>query len=166
MKEINESGYALFKRLGNLSDAHIVEASVCPEKQGLPAFLKSFAGIAGLAAALALVARSYLKDGDAAALLFLSEESRRIRELYEHYKMSGMEGELDLDKMFPMKYKLVLNTNNDLIAKIGEMNGDDELTGMLIKQIYDTALLNLRQLTPEELQAYTKRTNDILAKLV
>ena len=55
MKEINESGYALFKRLGNLSDAHITEASVCPEKKGLPAFWKSFAGIAGLAAALALV---------------------------------------------------------------------------------------------------------------
>ncbi len=55
MKEINESGYALFKRLGNLSDAHITEASVCPERKGLPAFWKSFAGIAGLAAALALV---------------------------------------------------------------------------------------------------------------
>ena len=55
MKEINESGYALFKRLGNLSDAHIVEASVCPERKGLPAFWKSFAVIAGLAAALALV---------------------------------------------------------------------------------------------------------------
>ena len=54
MKEINESGYALFKKLGNLSDAHITEASVCPERKGLPAVWKSFAGIAGLAAALAL----------------------------------------------------------------------------------------------------------------
>ena len=41
----------------------------------------------------------------------------------------GMEGELDLDKMFPMQYKIVLNTNNDLIAKLVEKSepGSDEV---------------------------------------
>lgn len=66
--------------------------------------------------------------------------------MYEHHKLSGMEGELDIDKMFPMKYKIVLNTNNDLIAKLTEKADDEELSGMLAAQVYDMALMNLRQL--------------------
>ncbi len=107
-----------------------------------------------------------MKNADVPALLFLSEESRRIREMYEHYKMGGMEGELDLDAMFPMKYKIVLNTNNDVIAKLVEKEDDKEAVDLYTAQLYDMALMNMRQLTPEELAAFTKRTMDIMQKLL
>ena len=107
-----------------------------------------------------------MKNSAAPAVIFLSEESRRIREMYEHHKLSGMEGELDIDKMFPMKYKIVLNTNNDLIAKLTEKADDEELSGMLAAQVYDMALMNLRQLTPEELSAFSKRTTELMEKLL
>lgn len=107
-----------------------------------------------------------MKNTDTPAVLFLSEESRRIREMYEHYKMGGMEGELDLDKMFPMQYKIVLNTNNDLIAKLVEKSDDKELTDMMAQQIYDIALMNMRQMTPEELSSFTKRTMEIMQKML
>lgn len=107
-----------------------------------------------------------MKNPDTPAVLFLSEESRRIREMYEHYKQSGMEGELDIDKMFPMKYKIVLNSNNDLIEKLTQKADDKELTDLISHQIYDMALLNMRQLTPDELSAFTKRTMEIMQKML
>ena len=107
-----------------------------------------------------------MKNADTPAVLFLSEQSKRIRELYEHYKMSGMEGELDLDKMFPMQYKIVLNTNNDLIASLTEKTDDEELRKMFARQVYDMALMNMRQLTPEELGAFENRTVEIMQKLL
>ncbi len=107
-----------------------------------------------------------MKNADTPAVLFLSEESRRIREMYEHYKMGGMEGEIDLDKMFPMQYKIVLNTNNDLIAKMTEKSDNKEVCDVLAQQVYDMALMNMRPLTPEELGAFTKRTMEIMQKML
>ena len=105
-----------------------------------------------------------MKNTETPAILFLSEESRRIREMYEHHKMSGMEGELDIDKLFPEKYKLVLNTNNELVAKLAEKADDKELSDMLAQQIYDMALMNMRRLTPDEMSAFSRRTMEIMQK--
>ena len=107
-----------------------------------------------------------MKNGNTPAVLFLSEESRRIRELYEHYKMGGMEGELDIDSMFPNKYKLVLNSNNDLIARITEKQDDKETVELLIQQVYDMALMNLRPLTPDETQEFSRRSIEIMTKIL
>lgn len=107
-----------------------------------------------------------MKNTETPAVLFMSEESRRIREMYEHHKLSGMAGELDIDKMFPMKYKLVLNTNNELIARLTEKTDDNELSSLLAAQIYDMALMNMRRMTPEELAAFNKRTADIMQKML
>ncbi len=103
-----------------------------------------------------------MKNGNTPAVIFLSEESRRIREMYEHYKMGGMEGELDIDSMFPMKYKVVLNTNNDLIGKLCEKADNKDIVNMLAAQVYDMALMNLRPLTPDEVAEFTKRSVEIM----
>ena len=107
-----------------------------------------------------------MKNTETPAILFLSEESRRIREMYEHHKLSGMEGELDIDKLFPEKYKLVLNTNNELVAKLAEKADDKELSDMLAQQIYDMALMNMRRLTPDEMSAFSRRTMEIMQKIL
>ena len=80
--------------------------------------------------------------------------------------MGGMEGELDLDTMFPNKYKLVLNSNNDLIARITEKQDDKETVELLIAQVYDMALMNLRPLTPEETQEFSRRSIEIMTKIL
>lgn len=107
-----------------------------------------------------------MKNDKTPAIIFLSEESRRIREMYEHYKLGGMAGELDIDKMFPMKYKVVLNTNNDLIAKLVEKSSDKETVNMLAEQVFDMALMNLRALTPEEIAEFTKRSIEIMSRII
>ena len=68
--------------------------------------------------------------------------------------------------MFPMQYKIVLNTNNDLIAGLTEKTDDEELRKMFARQVYDMALMNMRQLTPEELGAFENRTVEIMQKLL
>lgn len=107
-----------------------------------------------------------MKNDKMPAIIFLSEESRRIREMYEHYKLSGMAGELDIDKMFPMKYKVVLNSNNDLIAKLVEKSADEETVNLLAAQVFDMALMNLRALTPEETAEFTKRSIEIMNRII
>ena len=81
-------------------------------------------------------------------------------------EIGGMEGELDLDTMFPNKYKLVLNSNNDLIARITEKQDDKETVELLIAQVYDMALMNLRPLTPEETQEFSRRSIEIMTKIL
>lgn len=108
------------------------------------------------------VSSEAMRNGNTPAVLFLSEESRRIREMYEHYKMGGMEGELDLDTMFPNKYKLVLNTNNDLVARIVEKADDQEISKLMVQQVYDMALMNLRAFTPEEMARFNERMIEIM----
>ncbi|MFI3175674.1 MAG: molecular chaperone HtpG [Bacillota bacterium] len=108
-----------------------------------------------------------LKAESVSSMLLLSEESRRMLEMFESYGkqggMEGMFGELKRDET------LVLNQTNPLITsflEIYEKEEDKEDATILAKQVYDLALMSHRALSSEEMTEFIDRSNVIMQKLV
>lgn len=101
-----------------------------------------------------------LKNKEVPAILLLSEESRRMQELYKPYaeKMGGM------NNMFKEDFTLVLNKNNALIEKLDELNEED--AKMVCEHIYDLALLSNKPLSAEQMTKFIERSNLIMNKAI
>jgi molecular chaperone HtpG len=97
-----------------------------------------------------------LKSAETPAVILLSEESRRMREMYQSYgqQFAGM------SEMFKDEYTLVLNKNNPLIKKLPSM--DEENKKLVCEQIYDMAMLCNKPLTSEQMTRFIERSNKIL----
>lgn len=108
-----------------------------------------------------------LKAESVSSMLLLSEESRRMLEMFESYGkqggMQGMFGDLKRDET------LVLNQTNPLITSLldlYEKEAEKEDATMLAKQVYDLALMSHRPLSSEEMTEFIDRSNIIMQKLV
>ncbi len=99
-----------------------------------------------------------LKDKDVSAVILLSEESRRMQEMYRSYgqQFAGM------SDMFKDELTLVINAANPLVNKVCELSGEDRKT--LCAHIYDLAMLCHRPLSPERMTEFVKRSNMIVEK--
>ncbi len=99
-----------------------------------------------------------LKDDKVAAMITLSEQSRRMQEMMKMYGMAdmgmGMGGETTL----------ILNANHPLVQYVAE-HRDSENTGMICKQLYDLAMLAHKPLNSDEMTAFVQRSNDIMMLL-
>ena len=95
-----------------------------------------------------------LKDDKVASMMTLSEETRRMEEMMKMYGM-GAQG------MPPATGTLILNANHPLVKYIVE-NKDSEHTPLICRQLYDLAMMNLRQLTPDEMTKFIERSNEIM----
>ena len=100
-----------------------------------------------------------LKDDKVASMAVLSEENRRMEEMMKMYGMSGMDS-----AMFGSKATLVLNANHPLVKFLTE-NKESENVTVICKQLYDLAMMSHKQLSPEEMTKFVKRSNDILMVL-
>ena len=100
-----------------------------------------------------------MKDDSVAAMITLSEQSRRMQDMMKMYGMSGMD-----PAMFGTESTLILNANHPLVQYVVE-HKDDENTDMICHQLYDLAMLSHKPLTPEEMTAFVKRSNDIMMLL-
>ena len=104
-----------------------------------------------------------LKTESTPAVILLSEQSRRMQE------MSRMFGGGDMGSMFPKEETLVINRSNKLVKalitslKDKEKNEEREL---LVKQIYDIAMLSHRPLEPEAMTAFVQRTLQLMEKII
>lgn len=100
-----------------------------------------------------------LKNAELPAILLLSEESRRMQEMYKSYgqQFAGM------SNMFHDEFTLVLNDSNALINKISELDTED--AGMVIDHVYDLARISHSPLTGEQMTKFIERSNTILNKL-
>ena len=101
-----------------------------------------------------------MKDESIAAMITLSEQSRRMEEMMKMYGMSGMDA-----SMFGTDATLVLNVNHPLVKYVLE-HKDGEHTDMICHQLYDLAMLAHKPLSPEEMTAFVKRSNDIMMLLM
>lgn len=99
-----------------------------------------------------------LKNENTSAVILLSEESRRMQELYRSYgqQFAGM------SDMFHDEFTFVLNSNNQLIKKIADAEGEDRK--MLCEHIYDLAMLSHKPLSPEQMTKFIERTNKLMEK--
>ena len=100
-----------------------------------------------------------LKDDNVASMAVLSEENRRMQEMMKMYGMSGMD-----PSMFGSQATLVLNANHPLVQFL-VTNKDSENVSIICKQLYDLAMLAHKPLSPEEMTAFVKRSNDIMMLL-
>ena len=101
-----------------------------------------------------------LKNKDLPAVLLLSEESRRMQEMYRSYgqQFAGM------GAMFHDDYTLVLNSNNTLVQKLN--TAEAENAELITKHIYDLAMMSLKPLGAEQMTAFIERSNMLLNKLL
>lgn len=101
-----------------------------------------------------------LKNTDVPAVMLLSEESRRMQEMYKSYgqQFAGMSG------MFHDDFTLVLNTSNTLIQKLPSLNEED--AKLVCEHIYDLAMLSNKPLNAEQMTKFIARNNQLLAKIL
>ncbi len=97
-----------------------------------------------------------LKSADVPAVILLSEQSRRMKEMYRSYgqQFAGV------SDMFKDEYTLVLNKSNPLVKKLPSL--DEESKKLLSEQIYDMAMLCNKPLPPEQMTRFIERSNKIL----
>ncbi len=101
-----------------------------------------------------------IKDENVASIITLSEESRRMQEMMRMYSMGG-----GMDpSMFGSTGTLVLNANHPLVQYVAE-HKESEKSGIFCKQLYDLAMLAHKPLSPEEMTAFVRRSNEIMLKL-
>ena len=104
-----------------------------------------------------------LKNEKTPAMITLSEQERRFADMMKLYSrgenMPGMDN---------MGEKLIVNTKNALIEKIGSMLSDPakkETAKLLAKQVYMLALVSQRTLTADELEAFVNNNVAILSEI-
>ena len=97
-----------------------------------------------------------LKNEKVAAMMTLSEESRRMQDMMKMYNMYGMD-----PNMFGGQEILVLNANHPLVKFVAE-NQESEHVPVICEQLYDLAMMSHKQLSPEEMTGFVQRSNEIL----
>jgi len=98
-----------------------------------------------------------------AAMLSISEESRRMNDMMKMYSMQGM-GMGDM----PVQETLILNTEHPLVKYLMENGQNDakkETTHLIAEQLYDLARIQQSPLPAEEMTKFIERSNDILLKM-
>ena len=100
-----------------------------------------------------------LKNESVAAMMTLSEESRRMQDMMKMYNMYGMD-----PSMFGGQETLVLNVSHPLVKYLAE-NQKSAHAEMICQQLYDLAMLSHKQLSPDEMTKFVQRSNEILMLL-
>ncbi len=103
----------------------------------------------------------HLKSKDVAAMITLSESSRRMQDMMKMYAMGGESMALPSDET------LVLNKNHKLVKyTLEHMYEEDELSDMVAKQLYDLAVLSHKPLDGQQMNDFIKRSNQLMEKLI
>ena len=94
-----------------------------------------------------------LSDASTPAVLLLSEQSRRLKEMVKMYGMSGFNPPDD-------EYTLILNTANSAVKKLPSL--PDDRRELVSRYVYDLAALAHKKLSAEELNAFIERSGKLL----
>jgi molecular chaperone HtpG len=104
-----------------------------------------------------------LKNVSTPAVILLSEESRRFKE------MSRAFGGFNSGELFPNEETIVLNEKNPIIQKITKLyddSGKKEDVLLAANYVYDLAVLSHRQMEPEMMLRFVERSNQLLARMI
>ena len=100
-----------------------------------------------------------LKNANVAAMITLSEESRRMQDMMKMYNMYGMD-----PSMFGGQETLILNAAHPLTQYLAE-HKEDEKAPVICEQLYDLAMMSHKPLSPEEMTRFVQRSNEIMMML-
>ena len=97
-----------------------------------------------------------LKNASVPAVILLSEESRRMQEMYKSYgqQFAGMAN------MFHDEFTLVINGSNELIKKLDTL--DEDTKKLVINHVYDLAKISHSPLDAEQMSKFIARSNELL----
>ncbi len=99
-----------------------------------------------------------LKSDKIPAMFIVNEEARRMEE------MQKMFGGMNIPDMPKPPKTLVVNENNSLITKLGDIS-DESIKGMLCMHIVDIAKFSNNTLTVEEKNKFIERNLEIMNKI-
>ncbi|MDO4620096.1 MAG: molecular chaperone HtpG [Lachnospiraceae bacterium] len=99
-----------------------------------------------------------MKDEDVAAIVTVSEESRRMQDMMKMYGMAGMYGDMSEGET------LVLNAGHPLVQFVLQHKKAQSVP-VICAQLYDLARISQRPLTQDEMTAFMKRSNQIMMLL-
>lgn len=103
-----------------------------------------------------------LKNDEVAGMIILDENNRRMQEMMKLYGMGGMD-----PNMFPSEETLVLNKKHPLIQYILTSDTtDSDLHNMVMAQVYDLAVMSHKPMTPEAMNAFIRRSNDLMKRMI
>lgn len=101
-----------------------------------------------------------LANDDIPGFIMIDERQRRIRDQLR--KLAPSE-----ESMAGLKPTFVVNTNNTLVANLQKLEArDPSLAKEMVQQLYELSLLSQREITPDNLNDFVKRTGNILNQLV
>ena len=135
-------------------DSH-VEASEDTEDEASESITSIFQSVLGEKQKIKV---QKLKSQDIPAVILLSEEARRMKE------MSAMFG--GMDNPFPVENELVLNSDNTLVQALVAHKDNTEETALIVNHIYDIASMSQQPLDMEQMNAFSARTHQILTLLL
>ncbi|MCL2376168.1 MAG: molecular chaperone HtpG [Defluviitaleaceae bacterium] len=121
--------------------------------EGLIAIFKEAIGNKNLA-----IEVQNFKNETTPAMIFLSEESRRVQEISKVYGMKIGKGKTD--------EKLVLNGANELVKLLDAGNLDVDDAKVICEHIWDMASLSHGHLSPERMEKFIERNSLILREFV
>ena len=98
-----------------------------------------------------------MKDEDVAAIVTLSEESRRMQDMMKMYGMADMGG-------MGTGETLVLNAKHPLVQFVLEHKKSQSVP-VICEQLYDLARISQHPLSQEEMTKFMKRSNEIMMLL-
>ena len=104
-----------------------------------------------------------LKSEAMPAVILLSEESRRFREMSKSFG-----GSFNAD-LFPNEETIVLNLKNPIIKSIMKLYDDEGRKAdslLAAGYVHDLAVLNHRQLEPDRMLKFIERSNQILSRII
>ncbi|NFG60199.1 molecular chaperone HtpG [Clostridium botulinum] len=105
-----------------------------------------------------------LKDAGTPAMILISEHSRRMAEMSKMYAAMNMPA-----GMFDEEKTLVLNNNNIIVKKLISLSEDEskkEDVKFICEHIFDLAKIANKELSPEDMDEFIKRNNELLSRIL
>ncbi|SFD35605.1 molecular chaperone HtpG [Clostridium uliginosum] len=105
-----------------------------------------------------------LKNEETPAMILISEESRRMAEMSKMYATMNMPA-----GMFNEEKTLVINNKNAIVKKLASVYEDEskkDEVKFICEHILDLAKIANNELTPEDMDGFIKRNNELLNKLI
>ncbi len=137
----------------NLSDQLLDSTNETPKNEALPDIFKTALNQENLK-----VQVENLKSDSVSGVILESEQMKRLKEMsiMMRQPLPGLED-----------YTLVVNQNNPVIQTILKLHSDNktELAHLLSQQVYDLAMMSLKPLTGDKMQAFITRSNQLMNQL-
>lgn len=102
-----------------------------------------------------------LKNEEVSGMIILSENNRRMQDMFKSYGMKHMD-----PAMFPSEEVLILNRKHPLIQFILKEDAPEDLKDLVVRQVYDLALMSHKPLTSDEMTAFIQRSNTLMKRMV